>query len=459
MALAVNNTYTPIATYTVSGTSTNSYTFTNVSQAYTDLILVINAGTDYSGSSYYCFVQVGNGSVDTGNNYSDTQMYGTGSSALSRRDTNQGYFYPGEINGAGGSGPQNIIINFQNYSNSSTYKTMLARANNSNNYVFGSVGLWRNTSAINTIKVYAGSQNFSSGSTFTLYGVGSTTSSTPKASGGSIYSDSTYYYHVFTNSGTFTPSQSLTCDYVVVGGGASGGSGYFGGGGGAGGYRTATSQSLSATGYTVTIGAGGAANPAGSGYAGGTTTFNSLSSSGGGYGGAAVAGGSGGSGGGGSAVAGAGRSGGSGNSGSYSPVEGYNGGSGYSQSDGASTGGGGGGGGASANGGNCQAHTGGAGGTGTYSALTDAVQIGELSGGHYYIAGGGGGGENYPYGGGTNYPGPAGLGGGGIGGLRSVSNPSSGMAGTGAGGGGAGGDAYATAGNGGSGLVIVRYAK
>ena len=47
--------------------------------------------------------------------------------------------------------------------------------------------------------------------------------SSPKATGGTVTSDSTYWYHTFTSNGTFTPSQALSCDVVVVAGGAGGG--------------------------------------------------------------------------------------------------------------------------------------------------------------------------------------------------------------------------------------------
>jgi hypothetical protein len=454
MTLVNNATYTPIQTYTLNGT-TSQVDFTVIDQGYTDLILVSNAKSSAGPCNFW--IRVGNSSIDTGSNYSYTTLYGNGSSATSNRNSSTTAITAGDF--GSGSEYTTVITQFQNYSNSQTNKTILSRSALASIQTIARVGLWRSTSPITKIQIFPDSGNLTG--TFTLYGVGAYNQSTTKATGGQIYSDSTYYYHVFTNSGTFTPTASLTCDYVVIAGGGGGGSGYFAGGGGAGGYRTASSQSLSATAYTVTIGAGGAYNASGSGYDGGTTSFNSLAVTGGGGGsGAYGAGGrSGGSGGGGTAWSGGNSSGGAGNAGSYSPVEGYNGGSGYPQSDGASTGGGGGGGGASAVGGACQAHTGGAGGTGTYSDLTDAVQIGELSGGHYYVAGGGGGGENYPYGGGTNYPGPAGLGGGGIGGYRSVSAPGAGKAATGAGGGGSGGDAYDKGANGGSGLVIVRYAK
>jgi hypothetical protein len=65
------------------------------------------------------------------------------------------------------------IISVQNYANSTTYKTVLARFNNPDSLTNALVGMWRNTAAITTISLTAesGSGDFQSGSTFTLYGV------------------------------------------------------------------------------------------------------------------------------------------------------------------------------------------------------------------------------------------------------------------------------------------------
>jgi hypothetical protein len=62
------------------------------------------------------------------------------------------------------------ILNFQNYSNSTTYKSVLTRVNNSG-FTMAWVNLWRSTAAITSITIYPYSGTFSSGSTFTLYGI------------------------------------------------------------------------------------------------------------------------------------------------------------------------------------------------------------------------------------------------------------------------------------------------
>jgi hypothetical protein len=158
------STYEPIAT-TILGSAASSVTFSSISGTYTDFILI---GSYVNSASANTYVQVGNGSVDTGSNYSMTYLSGNGSSAVSGRDTSVA-----QMDLAYGlTGVQlNLIYQFQNYSNTTTYKTVLARNNDASNQVAARVALWRSTSAINVIKIYPSTGNFNTGSTFTLYGI------------------------------------------------------------------------------------------------------------------------------------------------------------------------------------------------------------------------------------------------------------------------------------------------
>jgi hypothetical protein len=253
------------------------------------------------------------------------------------------------------------------------------------------------------------------------------------ATGGTTYTQGGYTYHKFTSSGTFTVvSGTRTIEYLVVAGGGSGGTttnGSFGNGqytasgaGGGGGVLNGTYTSLN---LTVTVGVGGTVNNGGNG---GTSSLFTIPSGmgspisvanalGGGYGATGASAATvGGSGGGGSIVynlafttyafaAGTAGQGNAGGSSSGSPAYG----------------GGGGGSAAAASG-----ISGGA-GLATYTSWWDAsapAQIGK--GGNGVIMG----------------------------------NGSSGAANTGNGGGGAysGNLVVGTPGNGGSGIVIIRYA-
>jgi hypothetical protein len=159
--MAAGSTYTPISTTTL-GTATTTVSFSSIPSTYTDLILICNpTGIDTAFRIY-------NFNGDTGSNYSYTYLTGNGTSASSGRDTTAKIFI-----GYGGSTttPMTCIVNFANYSNTTTYKTTLARGSSSTQWVSASVGLWRNTAAISSFTIISDSTNFSVGSTFTLYGI------------------------------------------------------------------------------------------------------------------------------------------------------------------------------------------------------------------------------------------------------------------------------------------------
>ena len=157
-------TYTPIATTTLASPAA-SYTFSSIPSTYTDLVLVAQAANSI-GDGYYFGLQF-NG--DTATNYSDTSIYGTGSSALSTREASVTRIIAGWTSL---SAPTTLVCNIQNYSNTTTYKTALMRNANSAYREGAWVGLWRSTAAINSITVTSEStSSFLTGSTLTLYGI------------------------------------------------------------------------------------------------------------------------------------------------------------------------------------------------------------------------------------------------------------------------------------------------
>jgi hypothetical protein len=159
--VAAGNTYVPIATQTIS-TSVAEVTFASISSAYTDLVLVCSL---IDTSNNQIALQVGNGSIDTGSNYSNTRLTGNGTTASSARNSAASYMYMG----VSGTVTGTYIFNFQNYANTTTYKTVLSRTGHANYETTAAVGLWRSTSAINTIKLY-GFTNINP-STISLYGI------------------------------------------------------------------------------------------------------------------------------------------------------------------------------------------------------------------------------------------------------------------------------------------------
>lgn len=160
--MPAGSTYTPIATQTLS-TNVSSVTFSSISSAYTDLILVFNGAATADEN-----VQLRLNS-DTGSNYSVTVLCNNGNTPESFRFSNDTwirYDYRNYLS----TSRNTTIFHFQNYSNTTTNKTVLIRNSKAGTGVEAAVGLWRSTSAISTI--YLGAP-YASGSTFTLYGIAS----------------------------------------------------------------------------------------------------------------------------------------------------------------------------------------------------------------------------------------------------------------------------------------------
>ncbi len=287
------------------------------------------------------------------------------------------------------------------------------------------------------------------------------------ASGGVIdTSVSGYRIHKFLTSGTFTVHHAISVQYLVIAGGGGGGAGsagssVAGSGGGAGGYRanSAYDFALSAGLYAITVGAGGAGivnKPAAYGTPapnGENSVFSTITATGGGGGasreGSPNTGSAGGSGGGGTYATGAGGAGiyDAGQTLGHVLHQGRNGGTA------ATSHGGTGGGGASAVGVSGGAHEGRNGGAGTTNSITGASVS--------YCGGGGGGrGDS------SQAPGIGigGTGGGGNGGQAPYASGDGEKGGTGdpgtpnTGGGGGAGSYRGAGANGGSGIVIIRYA-
>jgi hypothetical protein len=151
-------TYEPIATTTF--TSATNLEFTSIPGTYTDLYIVFDA----IGSSVTNLALQFNS--DTASNYSYTYILGDGSSASSGRLSSQTSGYLTAIYDA-----RTICnINIQNYSNATTYKTYLARLSSAAYQTSASVGLWRSTSAITSVKILKVTSGNMTGNA-TLYGI------------------------------------------------------------------------------------------------------------------------------------------------------------------------------------------------------------------------------------------------------------------------------------------------
>ena len=94
------------------------------------------------------------------------------------------------------------------------------------------------------------------------FSITSTAGSQVSGGGTLVSSDATYFYRVFTNSGTFnTIGEPVNIEAVVIGGGGGGGAS-FGGGGGAGALVVVSNKILTSGSYPIVVGDGAARNTA-----------------------------------------------------------------------------------------------------------------------------------------------------------------------------------------------------
>jgi len=165
-------TYEKIATTTLSS-SAASITFSSISGAYTDLVLVGSAKSLLSGTDSIGIAVNGSGSAI----YSRTYLETNGSSVTTGRQTAQIRVVSDYIMGTTGTADFGTYIwNFNNYSNTTTKKTVLYRGNNT--AVSGGwnasamVYLVDITSAITSLVIATmNGPNLAIGTTFTLYGI------------------------------------------------------------------------------------------------------------------------------------------------------------------------------------------------------------------------------------------------------------------------------------------------
>lgn len=189
MALSAspNGTTNSAATYEVIQTSTlssagNSFLFSSIPQTYTDLVLKGHVRGTSSVTTLELLYQV-NG--QTGNYYDGLYIRGNGTTITSARSTkfiNPTYAGPvGTMlgNSADSGFFSNHTLSWVDYSNTTTYKTLLAE-NSANAGGTAGAGVGTNdiitnmyfaTLAITSILLFPETGQFSAGSTFTLYGL------------------------------------------------------------------------------------------------------------------------------------------------------------------------------------------------------------------------------------------------------------------------------------------------
>ena len=162
-----DSAYEVISTQTL-GSAVQTVSLSDIPQMYTDLVVVVNAQASAQSDLYLTF----NG--DTSALYSNTILYGDGTSIGTRRDSRGNAYmvltYYGAVTTTAGASVH--TLNIMNYSNTTTHKTVLSRCSAGAACVDESVGLWGSTAAITSITFdIPSTRTFSTGSRFTLYGI------------------------------------------------------------------------------------------------------------------------------------------------------------------------------------------------------------------------------------------------------------------------------------------------
>lgn len=157
------STYVGLANITL-GSSAASVTFSSISQAYRDLIIIID-GTENADSSIRVYYN-----SDTASNYTRVFMEGNGSTTGSGSGTDSRII---DMRSA----VSNTILQIFDYSATDKHKSALVRSNaatSSYPQVWAAAGRWANTAAITSVTLDPDSTTqFNAGTNFALYGIAS----------------------------------------------------------------------------------------------------------------------------------------------------------------------------------------------------------------------------------------------------------------------------------------------
>jgi hypothetical protein len=163
-------TYIPLANLTLSS-SAASVTFSSISQAYRDLVIVASAGMTGGGGNEIIWARFNS---DSGTNYNRVYMAGDGSSAFSGSNANiANGVYAIEAKGSvsGSNVTSSSTLSIFDYSVSDKHKSCLSRMDVASAITVAAASRWASTSAITSITLAHNSLSIASGSTFALYGI------------------------------------------------------------------------------------------------------------------------------------------------------------------------------------------------------------------------------------------------------------------------------------------------
>lgn len=153
----------PLANVTL-GATANTVTFSSISGAYRDLRIVMSAASP-SANGFFRF------NNDSSSTYLWTTMEGNGSSVSSAWNGDAFGSFANNYIVWYSSNPTLVTMDVLDYSATDKHKTVLTRANRTDNALNAVINRWPSTAAITTITLTAGASTWAAGSTFALYGV------------------------------------------------------------------------------------------------------------------------------------------------------------------------------------------------------------------------------------------------------------------------------------------------
>jgi hypothetical protein len=152
--------------------SSGTISFTSIPSTYRNLQIRLLSRSDSAGLNQV-FIQF---NTDTGTTYSSHLLLGDGASASSSGTANASRMSV-SLEGGASTGANiygGAVVDIYDYTDTNKYKTLrgLGGADaNGSGYVWFSSGNWRNTNAITSIQIIAENGNFTTASSFALYGI------------------------------------------------------------------------------------------------------------------------------------------------------------------------------------------------------------------------------------------------------------------------------------------------
>jgi hypothetical protein len=168
---AVPSSFESIATATGTGSS-GTITFSSIPSTYKHLQIRFRAFANSENPAMYIRLN-----SDSATNYSWHYLYGTGSAAGAAGAATQAQMNIADYGVmSNATYPTVAIIDLVDYASTSKYKTVRTFLGTDKNNAFAQgielvSGLWRSTSAVSSISLTVSGANFTSASTFALYGI------------------------------------------------------------------------------------------------------------------------------------------------------------------------------------------------------------------------------------------------------------------------------------------------